>query len=668
MNILKRHGSSLDVEHKESGMNSNDRNLYWAFGLVAGSWIICLGISGIIWLMGTRVNDRPQYKPEKIESLKKFNSESEFRAYLEKHPSLYDYYSNVLFQEDRVKTFNGPAELPVPSSLDERVSTTNVQVIGIDEPDIVKTDGKHIFISQEYSQIYSKRRPIEPVLDSSPPVSQGQTQVIDAMPVEMLTKIASIDTQGELLVVGSRLLVLQPNKIMGYDISHPDQPKEMWNYTLADNRRMISARLVRNSVILVTQLPVYSSIPCPLPVFSTDSIAPAVRCTDVWHPTTPTQTDSTYTVLRLNPESGSIENQVSFVGSSSQSIVYASTNALYVTFTSVQNPTKLHADFLLNSNLINDSTKQRIKDTLSLSISDAAKQVEIEQILNEYIFTLSDDERMKWETERSNQFTRYVEAHKRIIETTVVSKIKFDDFTVAATGEVPGHPLNQFSLDEFQDHLRIATTVGGRGVGGGASSANDVYILNTSLEKVGQVLDLGKEERIYAVRFMGDKGYVVTFRETDPLYVLNLSNPVSPLVTGELKIPGYSSYLHPLKDSLLVGIGKEDNKVKVSLFDVADATQPKEVDMYILEDYWSSILSTHHAFLQDPKHEIFFVPSEQGGYIFSYADNGLKLIKTVEGSGINRAVYIQDSLYLLGTNKLWVLDEKTWATVKTFEW
>jgi uncharacterized secreted protein with C-terminal beta-propeller domain len=254
------------------------------------------------------------------------------------------------------------------------------------------------------------------------------------------------------------------------------------------------------------------------------------------------------------------------------------------------------------------------------------------------------------------------------LESTAIAKVSLSDFTISAIGEVPGHPLNQFSLDEYKNTFRIATTVGGRGIGGGVTSGNDVYILNQEMKTVGSVTDLGKGERIYAVRFMGDRGYVVTFKETDPLYVLDLTNAENPTVTGELKIPGYSSYLHPLKDGLLLGIGKEESQVKISLFDVSNPTVPTEIDKYLLSDYWSEILTTHRAFLQDAKNTIFFLPSEKGGYVFSYANNKLELVKVTEGFGTKRAIYINDYLYFIGENKMTVVSEKDWKTVKTIEW
>ncbi|HID43276.1 MAG TPA: hypothetical protein EYP30_05785, partial [Archaeoglobaceae archaeon] len=181
----------------------------------------------------------------------------------------------------------------------------------------------------------------------------------------------------------------------------------------------------------------------------------------------------------------------------------------------------------------------------------------------------------------------------------------------------------------------------------------------------GSIKDFGKEERIYSVRFIGDKGYIVTFRETDPFFVIDLSDPENPEIKGELKIPGYSSYLHPINDDLILGIGKEDRNVKISLFDVSNPEKPKEIDKYELDEYWSDVLNTHHAFLLDSKHEIFFLPGGKGGYVFSYENEELKLENAVSTSAI-RAIYIEDYLYIIG-NEVIVFDENTWEKVNELE-
>src|SRR4029079_7954506 len=151
-----------------------------------------------------------------------------------------------------------------------------------------------------------------------------------------------------------------------------------------------------------------------------------------------------------------------------------------------------------------------------------------------------------------------------------------------ASGTVPGHLLNQFSMSEYDGHLRAATT---NGAPWGAGTDSTITVLQRDgdqLERVGQVSGMGKGERIYSVRYVGPTAYVVTFRQTDPFYTVDLSNPAAPRVVGELKIPGYSGYLHPIGTKYVLGIGQDASAqgrvsgTKVSLFDVTDLANPTE--------------------------------------------------------------------------------------------
>ena len=210
--------------------------------------------------------------------------------------------------------------------------------------------------------------------------------------------------------------------------------------------------------------------------------------------------------------------------------------------------------------------------------------------------------------------------------------------------------------------MRIATTSSG-GLFGAGESVNDVYILGESMQRLGAVTDLGKGERIYSVRFIEDKGYLVTFKQIDPFFVIDLSDPKNPTVKGELKIPGYSSYLHPITKDKILGVGQEGSQVKVSLFDVGSPENPTEVGKYLLDEFWSEVAATHHAFLLDSRHEVFFIPGSKGGYIFSYKDNVISLVKAVADVAARRAIYINDYMYIVGDDKVVVLNESDWEKV-----
>ena len=184
----------------------------------------------------------------------------------------------------------------------------------------------------------------------------------------------------------------------------------------------------------------------------------------------------------------------------------------------------------------------------------------------------------------------------------------------AASGMVPGTLLNQFSLSEDKGILRAASTVG---FGPDAESKVTTLARDAGhLVQRGQVGGLGRGERIYAVRFIGDVGYVVTFRQTDPLYTVDLADPSHPRVRGELKIPGYSAYLHPVGDDLLLGVGQEANAegrvqgLQLSLFDVADLARPVRLQKAQIAQRWSSseVEWDHHAFLWWPASKLAVLP------------------------------------------------------------
>jgi uncharacterized secreted protein with C-terminal beta-propeller domain len=321
------------------------------------------------------------------------------------------------------------------------------------------------------------------------------------------------------------------------------------------------------------------------------------------------------------------------------------------------------------SDIISDQVIRKLEKLEGYDISNAAKMTEFQIIINSYFNSLDDDERLKVENDITNRMDDYYKEHKRDLEKTGIVKIGLDEFNIVASGNVPGRPLNQFSLDEYQGNLRIAVTIGDGWsmIGRLGDSANDVYVLNNKLETIGAVIDLGLTERIYSVRFIQDMGYLVTFRQIDPFYVLDLSNPKNPKMEGELKIPGYSSYLHPITGDKILGIGKEGSQVKISLFDVSSPDDPKEIDKYLLKEYWSDILNTHHAFLLDKKHEVFFLPGSQGGYVFSYEEDFLDLERVVSGVRSRRAIYINDYLYVIGDEEIVVLNEEGWEEVNNLE-
>ena len=196
------------------------------------------------------------------------------------------------------------------------------------------------------------------------------------------------------------------------------------------------------------------------------------------------------------------------------------------------------------------------------------------------------------------------------------------DMSYAASGKAPGRILNQFSLDEHDGALRVATTSGF-----GDVSSNGVYVLTEqegTLAQVGSTTNLAQGEEIYSARFIGDKGYVVTFRQVDPLFTLDLSDPTNPAVVGELKIPGFSTYIHPLDDNHLLTIGRdaldqgdwvEIEGIQLQIFDVSDPANPTVAFKNTFGNAGSSsaALYDHRAFAWFADTGLLAVPFSQYG-------------------------------------------------------
>jgi len=354
-----------------------------------------------------------------------------------------------------------------------------------------------------------------------------------------------------------------------------------------------------------------------------------------------------------------------------------SENSLYATYQINVNNLKFFAKFFSEKcgDLIPGDLIVKLNKVDGYDISQKAKNVEFETIWSNYIQNLDPDQRLKMENELTNRFSDYRKDHLREMEQTAIVKIDLKDFDIKAQGKISGSPLNQFSLDEYQGNLRVATTIGQRwfdiylqGLNFSNNyTANDVYVLDSNLAVSGVIKDLGLEERIYSARFIGDKGYLVTFKQVDPFFVLDLKDPKNPKMAGQLKIPGYSGYLHPLRDNIILGVGKEDQNVKLSLFDVSDPSNPQEKDKYTLKEYYTNILNDHHGFLADKEKEVFFLPGSQGAYLFSYKGDKLELKKAVDKIYAQRAVYIDKYFYIIGNDKIIIINQDSWTRVTELE-
>jgi len=308
---------------------------------------------------------------------------------------------------------------------------------------------------------------------------------------------------------------------------------------------------------------------------------------------------------------------------------------------------------------------------------------------------------------------------------TYIYKFALDNGKInyAAKGKVPGTVLNQFSMDEYDGHFRIATTSGNPWGSGEDTSSNNLFILDGKLNLKGKLEDIAPGERIYSVRFMGKKGYMVTFRTVDPLFVIDLENPEKPRVLGALKIPGYSDYLHPYDENHIIGFGKEtmeivhkdsrgkvistgviDLGIKMALFDVSDVQKPMEKFKETIggRGTTSELLHNHKALLFSKEKNLLAFPvtvmeatdsagtvpgygqfSFQGAYVYNLdLKDGFQLkgrithltkddyLKAGHYSfdgrkQVQRILYIKDALYTLSQGIFKACDINTLKEIKS---
>lgn len=463
-------------------------------------------------------------------------------------------------------------------------STTNVQVAGVDEGDIVKTDGEYMFVVSRTDgrvRIVDVRSPANPKVVSTIQLKDvtaselyidGSTLVVvgslflgyDPMPYPV-----PLDAEQKMAVSMIYPGPWQPGRTVAvlFDVRDKTSPKE--TRRVAIEGHSISTRVHDGSLILVLTAgprwfgPYMESRTAAaeglVPVFDDSAKGvkdrPVVDCDDVT--ILPRVPRPQYMVIASVPLTGSgdVDREV-ILGDAQQ--VYVSHENIYVAATEWQ---------------------------------------------------YSWMERGQPATEKTNIY-RFVYAPGSV--------------TFAAQGSVPGHLLNQFSMDEHGDTFRVATTIGETwdSMGTPATpSRNNMYVLNAALETVGSVENIAPGETIYSVRFVGDRAYMVTFKKIDPFFVIDLRNARAPKILGALKIPGYSDYLHPYDENHVIGFGKdavdsgkEDfawyQGMKVALFDVSDVSNPKEKFKTVIGDRGthSPLLHDHKALLFDRERNLLAFP------------------------------------------------------------
>ncbi|MDP2906513.1 MAG: beta-propeller domain-containing protein [Nanoarchaeota archaeon] len=523
----------------------------------------------------------------------------------------------------------------------EEYSTTNIQVEGVDEADIIKNDGKYIYT-----------------------VSGDKVVIVDAYPAEnakILSEIKFEGTPNEIFINKDRLIVFgqKQNKVTEieetqpqegvaaekmmiapwpypryeqlvfanvYDVSDKEKPELVDEISLRGD--YFSSRMIGDYVYLISNEYVYyyENTPIPLPAVTRNDIKKEVPATEIFRCPYPDYSYRYTNILAINTQDKNDELTHKTVLTGSTQNLYMSLNNLYLTSVK-RRPWFDYRRIMIEEAvlpLMSGSAAEKIKKILSSDLDDYKKWNDLEETVNDYSESMTSEEKSSF-NEKMEEKAQSVELEwQKEMEKTIVHRISIDKNVIAyeAEGEVPGNVLNQFSMDEYDNHFRIATTAGYASTREGEpTSSNNVYVLNMDMDTVGKVEDLAPGEKIYSARFMGKRLYLVTFRNIDPLFVIDLAEPTNPKVLGKLKIPGYSDYLHPYDEDHVIGLGKwtMDAKeqdfayyqgLKISLFDASDVENPKEIAKYEIGDRGtdSYALHDHKAFLFDKERNLLVIP------------------------------------------------------------
>ncbi|MHB0976698.1 MAG: beta-propeller domain-containing protein [Candidatus Aquicultorales bacterium] len=433
-----------------------------------------------------------------------------------------------------------------------KYSGTNVQVQGVDEADIVKTDGKNIYQVTRDRVIVSRANPVEEMRVLSVVNFDSSVQPLELYVDGKDLVVIGIPYNGGFVSPQARGYYGGPQsvKAIAYDISDASNPKKAREVEI--DGAYLSSRKIGSVLYLVANkyLDFYSA-----------------------------QAETTETAATLLKPG----YRDSAIGGGYRRIDYSGIRYF---------PGSAESNYLMVASLDIDKPREEMKIASYLG----AGQNVYSSTENLYVASTLNSEN----------------PNNRSVDTTIYRfALEGGRLLYQAKGRVPGVLLNQFSMDEFKDSFRVATTSGffGRGP---AASGNNVYVLNKDMSIVGKLEDLAPGERIYSTRFMGERAYVVTFKQVDPLFVIDLSKPSSPRVLGELKIPGFSDYLHPYDENHIIGFGKDtveagwqgfglQQGMKIALFDVSDVKNPVEKFKVVIGDRGteSELLQNHKALLFD---------------------------------------------------------------------
>lgn len=630
MYVEDQHGKKVKAQHRisESG------KLVEISGLKEGAYTL--------YVKNKLVKSKHAFKVFK--KLKSVQSEKELIAYFEKVKKAQgERTEGTVILEDTMEMSTKDS-----SGAGANHSTTNNQVEGVDEADTVKTNGSHIFtISENNVVIMNVKSPSQMKKEAT--IRLGSefypTQLLLADKTLMIIGQKNIYHTLEMGSTNENARMGFPMEAMTtvyfYDISNPSSPKLARE--IGTEGYINGARLTDNTLYFVTTVaPKFWMLEedkeMELRPFLFDSKkdkeAKPMNYTSI--SILPGSYEGNYSIISAISVENYEENEVmtkGYLGGSDQ--LYMSKDNLYLTSTIFEEA--------------NSSNKKMIW----------------------------------WNPGKMD---------------TEVFKFALNETEVQFVGSnrLTGTILNQFSMDEHNGYFRAVTTKGNNW-GEDEPSENNLFILDEGMDTVGSLTGLAKEERIYSARFMGDKAYMVTFKQTDPLFVIDLATPTKPKVLGELKIPGFSNYLHPLDETHLIGFGYETKTIpqagseeplvmiegmKVTLFDVTNLANPKEVDTEVIggQGTYSPIQYDHHALFQHPEKNLYGFPisiyeqgkgqaygqfKQEGGLIYEITpEKGIvlkgDLLKPQNPNipyedwetTIQRMLFVEDNLYTIAIKEI----------------
>ena len=558
-------------------------------------------------------------------------------------------------------------------------STTNVQVEGIDEADIIKTDGAYLYLLSGDSLVISSKGPENArILSETVLAGRPQSIFLDNNKLVVFSQTSKEEMHWPEYSIIPQPIRRSTTTVFFFDISNPERPEKTDELVITGNYEQ--ARLKDGTIYLIARESPSWWGPTPMPIIMHNDVAitPRIGHIGVYED----RYDYT-TIARFSTAGENLLAESYLTGR--QNTIYMSHDALYIAHRkSLPWRSQQREQFF---DVVVPTLPQELQRTIRSiqreGLSDDDQWGSISQALSDYMNALSEQERERLYERIEEALFEHEQQVARERSKTIIHKFSLDTLEHLAQQEINGYLLNQFSLDEHDGYLRVATTIQAW-TRQGREQDNNVYVLDDRLRLVGSLEGLAPDERIFSTRFIGERLYMVTFEEIDPFFVIDLADPYNPSVLGELKIPGWSDYLHPYDEHHIIGLGRQTTfsqsrgvqieGIKLSLFNVEDVHNPREVATYEIggRGSHSEALHDHRAFLFSKERELLVIPvtemdnwrsTWEGAYVFSTSTQGFEREARIphratgedwwsRTHSVRRALYIDDSLYTMSNQLL----------------